>query len=364
MIKREKVYNVGILGNCCTHGEFVAAAIKEEPNANIVAGWESDEKRKEGLSKAIGMSLKGSGEELIGDKSIDIVAVSCSPHEKAYWIEMAAKAGKHLFLNKPMCESLDSAVKIENTIKKHDVRVVYDISVIKSHPVVSKILREIKSGIYGIPIHYSHSWSFTFSMDFPLQEVWPERLDPPNKSGGGEVTNLGCYAVDYMISLWGRPKSIQAKVTDYWRIYKKAKVENFGQIVADYGDFFAFIASGKQPLQNLPSMDVNEALNSRNWHNVIEIQFENHNLTIFPFNDILLHNGKFIPVDDYIKNYKVVTAFQQLINAIEKSAFVESNIEIGRLGVEVLMAAYTSAKNNSVIVPLPLQTTANPLIEK
>lgn len=363
MKTNEKVYNVGILGNCCTHGEFVAAAIKNEPNANIVAGWELDEKRKEGLSKAIGKPLKDSAEELISDKSIDIIAVSCSPHEKADWVEMAAKMGKHIFLNKPMCESLDSALEIEKTINNYNVRAVYDIPVIKFNPVASKILNEIKLGIYGKPISYTHSWSFTFSMDFPLEKIWPERLDPPNKSGGGEMANLGCYAVDYMISLWGRPKSIQAKVKDYWNIYRNAKIENFGQIVADYGDFFALIASGKQPLQNLPSMDVNEALNSRNWHNLIEIQFENHNLTILPFNNILLHNGKFIPVDEYIKNYQVTTPFQQLINAIEKSAFVDSNIEIARSGVEVLMAAYKSAKNNSKIVTLPFKTLENLLIE-
>ena len=72
----------------------------------------------------------------------------------------------------------------------------------------------MKSELAGMAtINYTHTFSFTFSTDFPLAAVWPERLDPPARSGGGELTNLGCYAVDYMIGLWGRPRLIEAKST-------------------------------------------------------------------------------------------------------------------------------------------------------
>ncbi len=91
-----------------------------------------------------------------------------------------------------------------------------------------------------------------------------------------------------MIGLWGRPRSIQAKSTAYWDVYREAGVENFGQVIADYGDFFAVLASGKQPLETLPSMDVAEALDPRNWHNVLELQFEHHNLTVLPFQELLI----------------------------------------------------------------------------
>ena len=46
---------------------------------------------------------------------------------------------------------------------------------------------------------------------------------------------MGCYAIDYMVALWGRPLSVQAKWRKTWDPYSAADVENFGQIVADYG---------------------------------------------------------------------------------------------------------------------------------
>ena len=85
------------------------------------------------------------------------------------------------------------------------MQLVHDIVVVRFNPVTAKLLEEVRDGAYGEPLHHSHSFGMTFSRDFPLADIWPERLDSPSKSGGGELTNLGCYAVDYMVALWGRP---------------------------------------------------------------------------------------------------------------------------------------------------------------
>jgi predicted dehydrogenase len=355
-------YGVGILGNCCTHGEFVAFALKQEPEAKIVAAWEDDPRRTVGLSAATGLDLAPSPEALLEDPAIDIIALACSPHEKAAWVEKAVQADKHIFLNKPMAESLDAAWRIEKAVTGSKLQLVYDIPAIgRFHPVTAKLLDEVRANHYGRAINYTHTFSFTFSTEFPLATVWPERLDPPSKSGGGELTNLGCYAIDYMIGLWGRPESIQAKSISYWDIYSEARIENFGQVIADYGDFFAALASGKQPLQTLPSMDVAEALDPGNWHNVLEMQFEQHNLTVLPFQDILIHNGARIPLEEYLTGYTYLTPFQQLLRAIETGQAPDSNVESARLGVEVLMAAYGSAQEGGKLVALPLERGENPL---
>jgi predicted dehydrogenase len=231
-----KQYGVGILGNCCTHGEFVVAALRQEPTARLVAGWEGEPRRREGLSAALEMSLAASPEALLEDPAIEIIALACSPHEKAAWVEKAVQAGKHIFLNKPLAESLSSARRIKKALSNAKVQFVYDIPVIvRFHPLTARLLAEVRAGRYGQPLNYMHSWSMTFAPDFPLPQVWPERLDPASQTGGGEMTNLGCYAIDYMIALWGRPKSVQAKSSQSWDIYRQAGVENFGQIVADYG---------------------------------------------------------------------------------------------------------------------------------
>lgn len=355
-------YRVGIIGNCCTHGEFVVAALEAEPGAELVAGWEKDSRRQPALAAALGRPLSASAEAIIEDPAIDIVALACSPHEKAHWCEQAARAGKHIFLNKPMCESLAAARRIEATVRETGVALVHDISVIRFHPVTAKLLDDVRGGAYGSPINYCNAWGMTFSPDFPLPAVWPERLDPPAETGGGELTNMGCYAIDYMVGLFGRPRSVQAKLNDFWDVYRQATVENFGQIVADYGAFFAVLASGKQPIETLPTMDVAEALNARNWHNLIEAQFERHNVTVMPFQDVLLVDGRRVRAEDFLDGYECRSPFRQLTDAIEGGPVPDSDVTVAALGVEVLMAAYRSAREGGASVPLPLVEGDNPLI--
>jgi predicted dehydrogenase len=336
-------YSVGLIGNCCTHGEFVAAALAAEPTADVVAGCEADPRRAPALAAAIGRGLAESPAAIIEDPAIDIVAVACSPHEKAEICERAARAGKHIFLNKPMCEGPESARRIERVVRETGVKLVHDISVIRFHPLTARLLSRVRAGEYGRPISYMNAWGMTFSVDFPLAAHWPERLDSPEHSGGGELTNLGCYAIDYMVALFGAPKSVQAKLTRSWSVYREANVENFGQIIADYGDFYAVLAAGKQPIATLPSMTVADALDMRNWHNVIELQFEAHNITLKPFAESIEIDGRSVTASAFLEGAKVLSPFQQLTQAIETGGEPESDVSVARLGVEVLAAAYHSA---------------------
>jgi predicted dehydrogenase len=98
---------------------------------------------------------------------------------------------------------------------------------------------------------------------------------------------------------------------------------------------------------------VSGALDPANWHNVLELQFEHHNLTVLPFQDVLMHNGARVPLHEYLDGYAPVSPFQQLVRAIETGHPPESDAASARLGVEVLMAAYRSAAEGGAAVPLP-----------
>jgi predicted dehydrogenase len=353
-------YRIGVLGNCCTHGEFVVNALRAESRAELIGGWEADPRRAPGLAEALGTELARSPEELLDDPSVDIVAVATSPHEKADFVELAAAAGKHVFLNKPMAESLTAARRIAETVRKHGVQLVHDIIVFRFNPITARVLHDVRAGAFGRPVHYAQSWGMTFSSDFPLAAVWPERLDPASKTGGGELTNMGCYAIDYMTALWGLPRSVQAKWMHTWDVYREAGVENFGQVVADYGDFFAVLAMGKQTIRSLVPMDLDEALQPRNWHNVIEIQFEDANITMLPYEGLVIRDGRRMQPEEVVGDLDCPTPFQSLVRAIETGAPPDSDADAATLGVEVLMAAYRSIVEDRP-VELPLADGSNPL---
>ena len=345
-----KSYNVGILGNCCTHGAGICNMFKSRSDTHVVAAYEENPRRAEELQGIFGVPLSSSYEAVINHPEVDFVAVTCDPGAKADMVESAAAAGKHIFLNKPLCESLDSARRIAEAIKTHNVHFVHDIPMIRFVPVYARLLKEVQAGAYGAVMGYHHLFGMNFPTDFDLASAWPERLDPPHKSGGGEMTNMGCYAIDYAVALFGRPKNVTAKWRKLWDVYAEAGVENFGQIVLDYGDFFAFLEVGKQQL-----------VENRRHSNSMTVNFENQTLFIDASAQVVTINH--IPQDynQFVEGATVVGSVEQLIDAIENDTPPTSNIETALIAVETLMAAYRSIIEEQT-VGLPLSSGENPLV--
>lgn len=345
------MYQIGILGNCCTHGAGVVNALKAREDVQIIAGYEANPRRAEELKRALGFSLVGSYDEICTHPDVDIVVITTDPCDKAKMVEKASSAGKHIFLNKPFCHTLTDAHCIATAVKVNDVKLVFDIPMVKFLPPLSKLKDEILAGKHGRCISYYHAFGMTFPMDFPIRELWPERFDPPEKSGGGEMTNMGCYAIDFAVTLLGTPRSVQAKWMKFWQEYRESDVENFGQIILDYGNFYAMLAVGKQKLRDEP----------KRGNNCLNLLFENTNILIDPYSETLMINGMPQNFQAYLADYKAESSFNQLLRCIADDTEPESNVAIGIMGVEVTMAAYRSILEDGAIITLPLKEQQNPL---
>ena len=345
------VYGVGILGNCCTHGAGLAHAFAQHPRTRTVTGYEPDARRGAELVEAMGRPLAESYEAVVAREDVDLVCVAADPCDKARMVELACEAGKHILLNKPMAESLASARRIEEAVARSPVTCLLDIPMVKGRAPYAKLRVELAGNTYGPVIAYHHNFGMTFAPDFPIRGLWPERFDPPAVSGGGEMTNMGCYAIDYMVTLLGSPRSVEAKRASFWQEYAESPVENFGQIVCDYGDFYACLAVGKQKLPE-PRQGVND----------LSIRFPNTNLILNPYTETLILNGVVRPMSEYVGEFAAEGAMDQLIRCIETDADPDDSVTLGRMGVEVLMAAYGSIMQDGAPVRLPLADGANPLV--
>jgi len=349
-----KPYGVGIVGNCCTHGAGLCGMFKGRADTRVVAAYEKDPRRAKELAEVLGGPLADSYDAVISNPDVVVVAVATDPCDKADMVEKAAAAGKHIFLNKPFCDSLDNARRIAAAVEKAPTRVwlVHDIPMVRSVPVYARLMDEVRSGKHGRVMAYHQFFGMDFPMDFDLKSVWPERLDPPSKSGGGEMTNMGCYAIDYAVALLGRPKSVTAKARKTWDVYRQADVENFGQIVLDYGDFYAFLDVGKQQFEG-------ELRHS----NALTIDFEHKAFHIDASAGIATVNN--VPQDfaKFAEGAQAAGSVEQLIAAIENGTPPTSDAASGLAATEVLMAAYQSVVDGGP-VPLPLKDGRNPLATK
>ena len=87
--KKMKVYGVGILGNCCTHGAGLCGMFTARNDTRVVAAYEAEPRRAAELCKTFGKPLAKSYDEVINHPEVDFVAVSCDPCDKADMVEKA-----------------------------------------------------------------------------------------------------------------------------------------------------------------------------------------------------------------------------------------------------------------------------------
>ena len=165
------------------------------------------------------------------------------------------------------------------------------------------------------------------------------------------MTNMGCYAIDYVVACMGSPKAVQANRMSFWEEYTRAGLENFGQIILHYEDFDAMLSVGKQQLDD-----------PRQHANWLSVQFRNRTFLVEPHNGVVIIDGVQRPMEEYLAGYEVEGSFDELIRCIRTDAQPDSDAETAMRGVEVLMAAYRSAVEGGRIVQLPLEDGTNPLV--
>jgi predicted dehydrogenase len=264
----------------------------------------------------------------------------------------AAAAGKHVFLNKPAWDNLDNARRLAAAVDTHGVWLVHDIPMVRSIPVYARLLEQVESGEFGKVMGYHHLFGMNFDPTFDLRAAWPERLDPASVSGGGEMTNMGCYAIDFAVSLFGPPKAVAAKWCKEWDVYREADVEHFGQIVLDYGDFFAFLEAGKQQLAG-----------DRRHSNHMTINFEHTTLFIDASAAQVAVNHMPQDYGAFAQGAKAVSSIDQMLAALDHGTPPTSTAQTVVAATETLMAAYQSIVDGGQMVTLPLASGKNPLVE-
>jgi phthalate 4,5-cis-dihydrodiol dehydrogenase len=148
-------------------------------------------------------------EALCANPEVEVVYVA-TPHQfHSQNAVLAAGAGKHLLVEKPMAISMSECRAMIEAAQKFDVQLVVG----HSHSFDAPIARTralIEGGEFGA-VRMIAALNYT---DFVYRPRRPEELD--TKQGGGAIFSQAAHQVDIVRLLAGaRPKSVRA-VTDAW----------------------------------------------------------------------------------------------------------------------------------------------------
>ncbi len=193
-----KKYNVGIIGYSWAAGAHIESINKTEW-AQVTAVCSSRKLNPSELSAKYGSDIKCYTDlrEMLADKSIHVVSVTSYPNEHAKQAILAAGAGKHLIIEKPVALSWEECLKVDEAVKKAGVKtcVCFECRY-SSQFITTKAL--IDSGMLG-EIHYGEIDYYHGIGPWYGQFRWNVKKD----SAGSSLLSAGCHALDALLFCMG-----------------------------------------------------------------------------------------------------------------------------------------------------------------
>jgi predicted dehydrogenase len=193
-----KRYNVGIIG----YGWVATAhipAINASPLAQVTAVYSSRAQDEAKLSAQHGGPLKvyRDLEAMLANPEIHVVSICSLPQEHARHAIAAARAGKHLIIEKPLALKWEDCVAIEKAVQEAGVRVCVCFECRYSSQFLT-IKSVIDQGLLG-RIHYGEVDYYHGIGPWYGQFRWNTRKD----AGGSSLLSAGCHALDALLLCMG-----------------------------------------------------------------------------------------------------------------------------------------------------------------
>ena len=190
----EEKFKVGIVGYGWAATAHIAA-INSSTNAQVSAVCSSRDLDSETLSKEHGSEIKAYSnlDDMLADPDLDAVSITSYPASHLEQAVAAAKAGKHIILEKPVALTLDDCRAIESAINEAGVKtcVCFELRFISQFIKTKELIDE---GVLG-KIHYGEIDYYHGIGPWYGQYRW----NTTRAQGGSSLLSAGCHALDALL---------------------------------------------------------------------------------------------------------------------------------------------------------------------
>lgn len=144
-------------------------------------------------------------EQILDDAKVQLVSIASYDDAHYAQVVSALESGKHVFVEKPLCRTLDELKAIKRIWSKHGGRFKLSSNVVlRAAPVFQWVKRKIEAGELGSP--YAFDGDYLYGRLEKITEGWRQRVEQYSVMQGG-----GVHLVDLLLWLTGeRPQSAVA----------------------------------------------------------------------------------------------------------------------------------------------------------
>lgn len=193
-----KKYNVGIIGYSWAAGAHIAA-INNTSLAQVTSLCSSRNLDSDEISARFGTSITCYTDlsEMLADKNLHAVSICSYPADHARQAVAAARAGKHLIIEKPVALTWDDCLEVETAVREAGVKTCVCFECRFSSQLLT-IKAVIDKGLLG-KIHYGEVDYYHGIGPWYGQFRWNIKKD----SAGSSLLSAGCHALDALLLCMG-----------------------------------------------------------------------------------------------------------------------------------------------------------------
>ena len=196
----ESILRVGVIG-CGNIVEQYLRTLPHLSRVRLVAAADLDPARAEQVAARVPGARALTVDELIADPDVDLVlnlTIPAAHHDIAL---RAIAAGKHVYGEKPLADTVEHAVDVLAAAEAAGVTVGAAPDTVLG-PGIQTARRAVDDGLIGRPI------SATATMATAGHERWHPNPDFYYQPGGGPLLDMGPYYVTALVSLLGPVTSV------------------------------------------------------------------------------------------------------------------------------------------------------------
>lgn len=165
-----------------------------------IAVADPDPDRTRTVAARFGVRCFRDAEYAIADFGPDVVFVCTPPVCHVRFALAALNAGAHVFIEKPLSDSLDNIELLQKATQSKVVQVGYNL---RFHPGVHLITQLVRSGAVG-KILWARAEFGQYLPDWRPSRNYRESYTSSRELGGGIILDAS-HEIDYMISILGDP---------------------------------------------------------------------------------------------------------------------------------------------------------------
>ena len=186
-------------------GSTLVESVKDSEKFRFVKGISRDPDKHKDFSRATGIKVVSSYGRVLKDPEIDAVVLA-TPHSlHLKQIQQAAKAGKHVFVEKPLTLTRKNAEKAVEAVRAGGVTLGVGFNR-RYAPAFVEMLRRIRAGEIGDVLHVEAAHSGPTGYRLRAGNWRATREEAP----AGGMTARGIHTLDSMIQIAGLVTSVYA----------------------------------------------------------------------------------------------------------------------------------------------------------